>query len=278
MERLETCLNRESPTLLKSAKLFQETKWSPFFLSKDTEESAFEEGNNLGVYPTNSTILVEGNPVLNRLSPRQKPGLYMIRCDINDKRYYGESTNVSQRLNSHRSLLKQKIHNCRPLQEDWNLYGEKNFDFVPLYMGQSWNQRKNRLEKESSLIHADQKLCYNKYTSYSRSGEDNGFFGKKHSEQTKESIGGPLSVGCANTSNRGPLPPIKRGVPKDKLGKKILLDGQTYPSIAEASRQTTHARKTIRDWLKDANNPRCTETNSDSGNHSGNAQRPSQKE
>lgn len=249
MERLETCLNRESPTLLKSAKLFQDIKWSTFFLSKDTEETAFEPGKNLGVYPKSlksSTVLVEGNPVLNRLLPRQKPGLYMIRCDVNDKRYYGESTNVSQRLNSHRSLLKQNIHFCRPLQEDWNLYGEEKFDFVPLYMGQSWNKRENRLEKESALILADQNLSYNKYTSYSRSAEDNGFFGKKHSEQTKEAIGGP-----------------QRGVPKDKLGKTILLDGETYPSIAEASRQTSHSRKTIRAWLNDPNNPRCTEINSD---------------
>lgn len=246
MKRLETCLNRESPTLLKSAYLFLRSKWYCFFASEKTDQTAFEKGNNAGFNPKDDTILVAGNPVLNRLLPRQKPGLYMIRCDVNDKRYYGESTNVSARLNSHRSLLKQNIHPCRPLQEDWNSYGEAKFDFVLLYMGQSWNKRENRLEKENALILSDRELCYNKYTSFSRSGEENGFFPKKHSEQTKEAIGGP-----------------QRGIPKDKLGKKILLDGISYPSVSEASRQTSHARKTIRAWLQDSNNPRCTETNSD---------------
>lgn len=179
--------------------------------------------------------------MLNRLLPRQKPGLYMIRCDINDKRYYGESTNVSRRFNSHRSILRQNIHPCRSLQDDWNQYGEEKFDFVPLFMGQLWNVRADRIKKETSLIESDRQLCYNMYTGFGRSGEDNGFFGQKHSQKTKEAIGGP-----------------QRGVPKDLLGKRIILDGQRYPSIAEASRKTNHARKTIRAWLLDPNNPRCT--------------------
>ena len=49
------------------------------------------------------------NPVPNRIQPRKQPGLYMIRCIINDFRYYGESNNVSGRLASHRSLLIRKM-------------------------------------------------------------------------------------------------------------------------------------------------------------------------
>nr|ALO21641.1 putative GIY YIG homing endonuclease [Stephanosphaera pluvialis] len=109
-------------------------------------------------------------------------------------------------------------------------------------MGHTWNTRAERIKKESNLIELDRSLCYNKYTSFGRSGEENGFFNKNHSPKTKEAIGGP-----------------QRGVPKDLLGKKIILDGISYPSIAEASRNTNHARKTIRAWLNDPTNLRCTQ-------------------
>ncbi len=233
MERLETCLNRGSPLYASPQGVWKSE-------SNNDSESAFDQSKQLNI--ENLPLFVEGNPVLNRLLPRQKPGLYMIRCDVNDKRYYGESTNVSARLNSHRSLLKQGIHPCVNLQKDWARYGEEKFDFVPLYMGHAWNTRNERIKKETSLIEFDRLLCYNKYAGFGRSGKDNGFFNKKHSPNTKEAIGSS-----------------QRGVPKVLLGKKIILDGISYPSIAEASRKTNHARKTIRAWLNDPTNLRCTQ-------------------
>ena len=254
-ERLETCLNRGSPSTIKDKNLLETALFLNFnalLASKcpqanrawgeSSEESAFDSPKPQT--PNSEPLVVAGNPVLNRLLPRPKPGLYMIRCDVNDKRYYGESTNVSMRLNSHRSMLKQGIHPCRPLQEDWYCYGEAKFDFVPLYMGPLWNIRANRIQKETFLIETDRSLCYNQYTGLGRSGKDNGFFGKTHKATSKEAIGGP-----------------QRGVPKDLLGRSIRLDGKIYPSLAEASRVTGHARKTIRAWLNDPNNSRCTDQN-----------------
>lgn len=243
-ERLETCLNRGSPSSLKAKNLLETGLFPNFNASSASisEESAFDSPKPQ--IPNSPPLIVAGNPVLNRLLPRQKPGLYMIRCDVNDKRYYGESTNVSMRLNSHRSVLKQGIHHCRPLQEDWDRYGEAKFDFVTLYMGPLWNLRANRIQKETFLIETDCSLCYNQYTGLGHSGKDNGFFGKTHKATSKEAIGGP-----------------QRGVPKDLLGRSICLDGKIYPSLAEASRVTGHARKTIRAWLNDPNNSRCTDQN-----------------
>ena len=52
---------------------------------------------------------------------------------------------------------------------------------------------------------------------------------------------------------------VKKGIPNDLLGKRISINGQKFPSIAEASRTLGHARKTIRmridsleysDWLE----------------------------
>ena len=67
-----------------------------------------------------------------------------------------------------------------------------------------------------------------------RIGELNGFYGKKHSEATKKAMS-----------------EIKKGIPNDSLGRKISIDGITYPSVAEASRQLGHARKTIRKKVDD---------------------------
>ena len=38
----------------------------------------------------------------------------------------------------------------------------------------------------------------------------------------------------------------KKGIPNDKLGKKISIEGKIFPSIAQASRELGHSRKLIR--------------------------------
>jgi len=222
-ERLETPLNRENPKNLQCFYSVEEC----FDLPGKTT-------------PINKNIQVSGNPVLNHILPRQKPGIYMIRCDVNDKRYYGETSNLSNRLSKHKKELRQNIHPTHEMQNDWNDYGEEKFDFVILYLGDKWNNRQARLKKETELITADRSLCYNIRVTPSKAGELNPFYGKKHTEQTKASIGD-----------------AQKGVPKDLLGKRICLDGKIYNSIASASRETSHARKTIRTWLKDPNNQRC---------------------
>lgn len=42
-----------------------------------------------------------------------------------------------------------------------------------------------------------------------------------------------------------------KGRPNNLLGRKISIQGVQYPSIAEASRQTKMARKTIRKKVND---------------------------
>lgn len=166
----------------------------------------------------------------------------MIWCVINDKRYYGESTNVSGRLNSHKSYLKRNIHPCRELQHDFQTYGIDQFEFVVLFMGPSWQNREDRLVRESMLILQDRQLCYNFLTNNnSKPKEKNPFWGRTHSEETKKLIGDSM-----------------RNIPKNALGKPIQLYGQIYPSLAEASCRTGMARKTIRKKLNDPANLSCT--------------------
>jgi len=176
------------------------------------------------------------------ITPRCQPGIYMIRCKINDKRYYGETSNISGRLASHKSQLNKNIHNHKEMQHDWITYGEEYFDFVILFMGPEWVDRKKRIKKETLLIVQDSDLCYNYLIGISKFGEKNPFFGKKHTELTKEKIA--LSM------------PDR---PNDLLGKPLQLNGILYPSLAEASRATGMARKTIRKRLNDPNDNTCVE-------------------
>lgn len=62
----------------------------------------------------------------------KKCGIYMIVNLINGNRYIGSSKNIQQRLQTHRGELRQKHHCNYHLQNAWNKYGEKNFDYSVL--------------------------------------------------------------------------------------------------------------------------------------------------
>lgn len=164
------------------------------------------------------------------LQPRLQPGVYMILCLVNNYRYYGETSNISKRIAGHKRDLRRKKHANESLQTDWNAFGEENFEFSVLFIGQEWSVKETRLEKETKLILDHPNKVYNTYAAMTdRVQELNAFYGKKHSESTKALIGA-----------------LQRNVPKDNLGRAISITGKKYPSLAEASRQTGHSRKLIR--------------------------------
>ena len=164
------------------------------------------------------------------LSSQTKPGLYMIQCLLNDFRYYGETSNLSLRLSSHKSRLRRNIHSNQKLQGDWNLYGEASFSFTLLYRGNDWIDRKVRQSLELKLIVENRSMCYNLFESFdNRIGKLNGFYKKKHSIKTKELMSF-----------------AKKSIPNDALGRKITIGKRAFPSISQASRDLGHSRKLIR--------------------------------
>lgn len=182
-----------------------------------------------------SADLSKHDSVPNQLYAQKQPGLYMIRCIINDWRYYGESSNVSGRLASHKSLLNGHIHPNICLQNDWNDYGQRMFEFVVLFMGLHWDQSYVRRGKETELIVLNRNLAYNILEDASRAGEKNSFWKRLHTPETKKKISQAL-----------------KGRSNDLLGQKVSIKGKIYPSIAEASRQTNIARKTIRNKINNS--------------------------
>jgi hypothetical protein len=186
----------------------------------------------------------EGNSVPNYIQPRQQSGIYMIHCLENDWRYYGQTSNISGRLASHKSMLNREIHPNKVLQMDWNKYGPNSFQFIPLFTGPAWVDLTVRKQKEVLLVVENFAIAYNITYDESKSGESNPFYGKLHTAETKKRIVDSM-----------------RGKPNTLFGKAISIKGIPYPSIAEASRQTSHSRKTIRTRLADVLFPDWKELN-----------------
>jgi group I intron endonuclease len=59
----------------------------------------------------------------------EAPGIYQIRCLVDDKVYVGQSVNLRTRLLSHRCRLRKGQGQNPRLQNAWNRHGEHNFRF-----------------------------------------------------------------------------------------------------------------------------------------------------
>ena len=208
---------------------------------RNAEEEPHEKTENFNVVSKTERRSPIRQPVAKQQATSW-PGIYMIRCIINDKRYYGETNNISGRLASHKHQLNEKVHMHKRMQHDWDTFGEKSFEFVVLFMGSEWTSRQKRIDKETLLIIQDRPLCYNYLLGVAKPKEENPFWQKKNSEETKQLIDDAM-----------------RNRQNDLLGKPLKLNGIIYPSIAEASRATGMARKIIRKRLNDPNDNTCTE-------------------
>ena len=118
--------------------------------------------------------------------------IYIIKCKINNKVYVGCTEDINKRWWNHRTYLRNGTHNSKKLQEDWNKYGEDNFEFEVIQECEP----KNKYELEEFWI--------NELNSFNEgyngtfggkgckginfSGENNPMYGKKHSEETKKKM------------------------------------------------------------------------------------------
>lgn len=63
------------------------------------------------------------------------PGVYCIRCSVDDRIYIGHTTkSFKKRWKEHKKELLKNIHHCTALQSAWNEYGSSSFSFHVLHV------------------------------------------------------------------------------------------------------------------------------------------------
>lgn len=106
-------------------------------------------------------------------------GIYSIKNSINNKKYFGLSTNIKRRWSDHKNSLRKNKHENSLLQNAWNKYGEENFEFEIV------KTLENKIIKELS----DFEIYYiNKYDTTNREFGYNLCSGGEINIMNKESI------------------------------------------------------------------------------------------
>lgn len=143
-----------------------------------------------------------------KLNEKDFYGVYRIVNNINFKIYIGSSIHVNKRLYEHRSSLRGNCHRNAHLQRAWNKYGEENFSFEILEI----------IDDNVDILRKREQYWMDYYKSYDLNigynishsaignsgheiseetkekirnktiGELNHFYGKHHSEKTKEQM------------------------------------------------------------------------------------------
>ena len=177
-----------------------------------------------------------------------KSGIYKITNLINGKVYIGSAVDIKQRWFVHKSTLNKGIHCNTHLQRAWNKFGQNNFDFSIIENCKP----KLLIEREQHYID-EYKACseiYNicsvagsvagiKFSEESKikisnatSGYKNPFYGKTHTEESKNKISAMAKLRLAN-KNRHPM----FGKHHTDKTKKKISDAHTGMAATEQTRQ-----------------------------------------
>lgn len=89
-----------------------------------------------------------------------KSGIYKILNKSNGKYYIGSAYDFNKRFIRHKSELNCNVHYNEHLQRAWNLYGEKEFDFIILEECDDKSILKKLEQKYLDDI--EKEKCYNK--------------------------------------------------------------------------------------------------------------------
>jgi len=133
-----------------------------------------------------------------------KIGVYKITNTLNGKFYIGSTNNIDRRWKEHTNDLSKNKHVNYHLQNSWNKYGEDNFKFeiveeckenIRIQLEQSYLDNLNPFKEIGYNISHTASNCVLKGSDngwfgkgYLQTGEQNIFYGKKHTEESKKLI------------------------------------------------------------------------------------------
>lgn len=129
-------------------------------------------------------------------------GVYEIVNLVNGKIYIGSSQDLDGRKNKHFRMLRSNTHHCKHLQNSFNAYKEKCFEFRVLEYCNNYLEREqyyldNTPIKYNSCKDAIAPMKGRKHTEeskqkMSRKGKEHPWYGKKHSEESKVKMSNSL--------------------------------------------------------------------------------------
>ena len=133
-------------------------------------------------------------------------GIYQIRNICNGKLYIGSAASgIKKRWRLHRRMLKNNSHHSIYLQRSWNKYGESNFAFEVLELCPP-EQCLEREQHYFSVLHPEYNIDptagsplgrkyskeYKEKMREKNTGSGNPFFGKHHTQDSKNLMSGHL--------------------------------------------------------------------------------------
>lgn len=227
--------------------------------------------------------------------------IYKITNLINEKFYIGRTKEPEVRFWTHKNLLDREKHFNIHLQRSWNKYGAEHFLFEIIHEINEKNEEdsvKKAQEIEQEYIDKYYKsgMMYNRSISSvtgvtvgeqhghygkhphewmgegwergintlkAKTGEKNHFYGRHHTEETKQI----LREKCANYGESNGFygkqhsDETKKKISEKKKGQqahnaiRIVIDGETYNSLKQASEKTGISTYKIKKRLKNDDFP-----------------------
>ena len=181
-------------------------------------------------------------------------GIYQIKNKLNDKVYVGKSVNIPRRWNKHISDFNLNKYPKILIYKAFNKYGLDNFEFSILELC----EEKDLIEKEISWIEKlkSKELGYNMTLGgESNLGSCNPFYGKTHSEDTKEHLS---KLAKERTGIKNPF----YGKQHTEETKKLLAENKGKP-VKNSKGQEFKNAKQAGSWCKELGLTKSKSPNSD---------------
>lgn len=154
--------------------------------------------------------------------------IYKIVCKTNNKEYYGRSQEIDKRFRAHKNMLRKNEHRNMFLQEDWNRYGEEDFEFIIIH---EFDSLEESINKEQYYIDKNIGIGYN--IGNSKDGGDR-MTHNPRKEETRKLKSQVFSGKGDPMYGREKTQKMIDSV-KEANSKKVSVEGVIYSSVTEAA-------------------------------------------